>query len=222
MNSLITIDGPAASGKTSVSREVAQKLNWKWVSTGVFYRGIAYVAREAGIPTDQSDLIVKLIAQSPWEIRLEPLKTVFAVSGVDVSDGLMTTEVGEMASQLSQHKDVRAALLSAQRRCVQLAPQGLIAEGRDCGTVVFPNAPLKVYLTARGEERAARRAREEEVTGMTVAEALHAQRDRDQRDSQRPVAPLRAAEGAIAIDTSELSLSEVVNLVLSSWEALQA
>lgn len=210
---VITIDGPAASGKTSVSRELAKKLGWKWVSTGAFYRGLGYMALIEGVDIKNEDALVALVESDNWEVRLESEKTHFYYKGQDVSDEIFKEEVGSTASQVSGFPRVRAALLEAQR---VLAKQdaGLIAEGRDCGSVVFPNAPVKVYLTARSESRAARRAEEQ---GVDLNDTIRAQKERDKQDSSRKTAPMQVPEGAEVVDTSELNLEQVVARVESIY-----
>lgn len=206
---LVTIDGPAASGKSSVSREVAARHGWVWVSTGAFYRGLAYVARQMGVNLAAEDELSKLADDGVWEVRLDHERTLVFFQGEDVTEAIHGEQAGADASQVSQFPKVRASLLAAQRRCAEGVP-GLVAEGRDCGTVVFPNAPVKIYLTARQESRAQRRAQEK---GESVRETLEAQVQRDTKDTQRAAAPLQVPEDAIVIDTSELDLQQVVAAV---------
>lgn len=206
---VVTVDGPAASGKSSVSRELALKLGWKWVSTGAFYRGLAYVAQARGVQVSDEAGLKKLAESSEWEVRLHPLKTQVFLSGTDVTDEIYSEDMGTLASQISSYQSVRKSLLKGQRDCA-VNTVGLIAEGRDCGTVVFPNAGLKIFLTAESESRAERRAREE---GKSAAETLRAQQKRDQQDTRRTAAPLQVPEDGQVIDTSHLSLKEVVTQV---------
>lgn len=206
---VITIDGPAASGKTSVSRELARRLGWRWVSTGAFYRGLAFVARQLHADLGSEEAVVEVIATAPWEIRLSPERTLVFLSGKEVTDEIYREEMGEFASQISQYPKVRASLLEAQRQCAVGVP-GLVAEGRDCGTVVFPQAPVKVYLEAASGDRAARRAAEE---GKSVAETKASQARRDKQDSTRKAAPLAIPEDAHQVNTSGLNLDQVVDLV---------
>jgi CMP/dCMP kinase len=206
---IVTIDGPAASGKSSVSREIARLHNWVWVSTGAFYRGLAFVALRKQVDLDDTQALVDLCSDKEWSIELTPEKTVVLFQGVDVSDQINHEDVGSFASRISHHKEVRKALLAAQRNCA-LGQKGLVAEGRDCGTVVFPDAPIKVYLTAKSENRALRRALEQ---GSDLLEVQSAQKIRDQQDTTRKAAPLQVPENAFVVDTTELDLQGVVAAV---------
>ncbi|MEZ4871538.1 MAG: (d)CMP kinase [Bdellovibrionales bacterium] len=203
---VVTIDGPAASGKTSVSRELAKKLGWKWVSTGAFYRGLGYIARETQVDVNDEQALVDLIHKDNWQVKMSDEKTLFIYEGKDVSSDIFLEEVGNIASKVSGYPKVRQALLEAQR-VLASENYGLVAEGRDCGSVVFPKAKVKVYLTARSESRAQRRAEEQ---GSDVQAMIHAQKVRDQQDASRKAAPMQVPEGAHVIDTSELNLDQVV------------
>ena len=151
---IVTIDGPAASGKSSVSREVAKRFGWSWVSTGAFYRGLAYVAHALGVDASDEAMIVRACETADWEVRMTLDDTLVFLNGRDVSREIALEENGSRASKISSFPKVRAALLDAQRQCAK-GVEGLIAEGRDCGTVVFPQARVKIFLTARAEDRAA-------------------------------------------------------------------
>ncbi len=208
---VVTIDGPAASGKSSVSRELASQLGWAWVSTGAFYRGLALVAHLEGVDAKDSRGLVALAGQEHWFIQLTPELTRVIWRGQDVTERALSEEVGSWASRISQIPEVRQALLMHQRRC-SLGRRGLIAEGRDCGTVVFPHALAKVYLTASQERRAERRAREQ---GLDVSGTREKQMRRDHQDLHRSVAPLQVPADAIVIDSEELGLEEVVAQILA-------
>lgn len=214
---VITIDGPAASGKTSVSRRLAELHGWSWVSTGAFYRGLAYVANQEGISLDDETALAKLCVSKIWEVRMDPERTKVFLHGKlssksvskDVTDQIYKEEVGTFASHISRLPEVRSNLLEAQRKCV-FGVSGLVAEGRDCGTVVFPNADLKFYLTARSEDRAERRAKEQ---GRNIDEMRLATDLRDLQDSSRKAAPMQMPPGAHVIDTSNHSLNGVVEIL---------
>lgn len=203
---IVTIDGPAASGKTSVSREVARRLGWSWVSTGAFYRGLAYVAGQLKVDFKDEDALVATAEAQDWSVVMGPEKTRVLMQGKDVTDEINKEVVGSNASIISQLPKVRRALLEAQRRCA-VGVTGLVAEGRDCGTVVFPSAILKVFLTARAEQRAARRAKDE---GASLTETVAAQAVRDSQDANRKAAPMQASVDSYTIDTSALDFAEVV------------
>lgn len=209
MGMVITIDGPVASGKSTVSRELAKRLGWQWVSTGAFYRGLAYTALQMKINLDDVKALTDLITSSVWRVQMDPGYTKVFFKDLDVTDQIVHEDVGFYASRISHYPEIRKALLQAQRNC-SIGEHGLVAEGRDCGTVVFPNADAKIYLTASSENRAARRAAE---LGMDQNETIQAQKIRDQQDSTRKAAPLQIPEQAFVVDTTELSLSEVVDEV---------
>ena len=206
---VVTIDGPAASGKSSVSRELAGRLGWRWVSTGTFYRGLAWAAFEAGVNLEDEGALVQFAASGRWKVELTPQTTRFYLDGIDRTDDLNKETVGTLASKISSYPRVRLALLDAQRQCAAL-DQGLIAEGRDCGTVVFPRAEVKVFLTARAEDRAQRRALEE---GRSLEDTITDQERRDHQDASRKAAPMVAPEGAHQIDTTGTTLEEVVSQI---------
>ena len=215
---LITIDGPAASGKSSVSRMVAHELGWPWVSTGAFYRGLALATMEQDLdPMDEAG-VVALAEAKTWSVEMRPGDTGVFINGADKTEQIAGEEVGGLASRLSQSQGVRKALLQRQRDCYDPL-RGLVAEGRDCGTVLFPQAITKVYLTANASLRAKRR-REQQGQNQEETEAL--QKVRDKQDSERKFAPMRVADGALTIDSSYLSLEEVVAEVIKYYKSLLA
>lgn len=206
---VITIDGPAASGKSSVSRELARRLGWYWVSTGAFYRGLAYAALQMGIELDDVAALEELSLSKLWKVVMANDQTRVFFKENDVTELIAQEDVGSYASRISHYPEVRQALLQAQRACSE-GEHGLVAEGRDCGTVVFPKAQVKVYLTASSEHRAQRRAAEQ---GASAAQIEEAQRVRDQQDSTRKTAPLQVPDKAFVVDTTELDLRQVVDRV---------
>lgn len=209
MGFVITIDGPAASGKTSVSREIARKLNIPWVSTGAFYRGLALAAIKQKISLTDKVALSELASSPIWRVEMTTEKTKVWFNDLEVTDEIAKEEVGNFASQVSHYPEVRTSLLDQQRNCAFVA-EGLVAEGRDCGTVVFPKAEIKIYLTARSENRAQRRAQE---LGLDEKDMAQQQKQRDQQDSNRKTAPLQIPEGAFVVDTSELSLEQVLSKI---------
>ena len=209
MGKIVTIDGPAASGKTSVSRELARRLGWSWVSTGAFYRGLAYVAHATGTNLDDEDSLARLAASKKWHVRMTDENTLVFLGDQDVTDHIFQEHVGGIASKISHFPKVREALLIPQRECEGLS-KGLVAEGRDCGTVVFPHSQVKIYLTARQENRAERRARD---LGLSVEETVKAQSQRDQQDSSRKAAPMKVPDQALVVDTTELDFQQTVDLI---------
>ena len=206
---IVTIDGPAASGKSSVSRELARRFGWEWVSTGAFYRGLAYVAHEAKVDLTDEDALARLAVSPTWAVHIRPEETLVFLNDRDVTKEIGREEIGNIASKVSSFPKVRSALLAAQRQCA-FGLKALVAEGRDCGTVVFPKAQVKVFLTARAEDRAARRASEE---GRDLDSTIDEQKKRDAQDANRKAAPMQAPPGADILDTTDLNLMQVVDRV---------
>ena len=209
MGKVITIDGPAASGKTSVSRELARRLGWHWVSTGAFYRGLGYAAHRLNLNLTDEQVLSDLSRSSQWRVEMSESQTHVYFGDEDVTSHIGKEEIGNVASRISSFPQVRASLLAGQRDC-KARTEGLVAEGRDCGTVVFPDAEVKIYLTARSEDRAERRAKEQ---GGSAQAIMADQKQRDLQDSTRKTAPLQVPENALVIDTSTMGFEEVVSKV---------
>lgn len=217
LDRIITIDGPAASGKSTISRVLADKLGWSWVSTGAFYRTIGLLCLRKDVDLSNEKEILAAFEIENWSIQMHPEITKVFIDNKDVSSQIYQEDVGTAASAISQHQLIRQAILRSQRECYQKVEpgQGLIAEGRDCGSVIFPAAGLKVFLTADSELRAQRRANQE---GLELQKVLADQKTRDQRDSQRKTAPLVAPEGAYLLDNTDLSLETAVDLILEQYK----
>lgn len=209
MGYVITIDGPAASGKSSVSRELAKLLTIPWVSTGAFYRGLAYAAIRTSTDLSDKAALTELAMSDTWKVVMSPERTQVWFRDENITDEISQENVGNVASQISHYPEVRSSLLDHQRQCAFKAT-GLVAEGRDCGTVVFPQAEVKIYLTASSQHRAQRRAQE---LGMDENELVIQQKQRDEQDSTRKVAPLQIPSDAMVVDTTQMSLSEVVQQI---------
>jgi cytidylate kinase len=215
---VVAIDGPAGSGKSTVARRVAEALACTLLDTGALYRSLALLARERGVPWDDGPALAALAREMVVGFRRDGDRNRVLLETEqgerDVSDGIRTLEVSLGASRVSAIAEVRAALLELQR---DFARRGaLVAEGRDMGTVVFPQARVKVFLVADPEVRARRRHRELLQAGREVSfeQVLSEQLERDEADSGRAVAPLRPAPDARSIDTSAMSIDEVVAAVL--------
>lgn len=211
MGFVVTIDGPAASGKSSVSRGLAKKLSVPWVSTGAFYRGLAYAAIQKNIELTNRVALTELAMSSEWRVIMTDEKTQVWFGDDEVTEKIGQEAFGNAASKISQFPEVRSSLLDSQRQCAFVG-RGLVAEGRDCGTVVFPQAEVKVYLTARSEHRAQRRAQE---LGLDQNDLVKQQQERDKQDSIRKVAPLQIPQDAIVVDTTEMTLDQVVEKIHS-------
>jgi cytidylate kinase len=207
---VVAVDGPVGSGKSTVARRVAALLGYVYLDTGAMYRAVGLLATQAGVALDDEEAVVALSRSA--ELRFDAAGRLFA-GGRDVSDAIRTLEMGAAASRVSALPGVRSLLVEEQRRLA--GDTDIIMEGRDIGTNVFPDAAIKVYLTARPEVRAARRATELRASGEEVddAEVLAALLERDRRDSTRAVAPLRKAADAVELDTSGMTLDEVVEAV---------
>jgi len=211
---IIAIDGPVAAGKTTLSKHLADRLGFSLLDTGAIYRAVALASRRQSIGWSDEPSVAAVASQLRIEFRWIDGTNRVLLGGEDASDAIRTPEMSQGASLVSALPAVRAALLDLQR---QLGEQGdVIAEGRDIGTVVFPHADLKVFLTARPEIRAQRRHEEWLRTGIddSYEDVLEALRERDTRDENRPVAPLVPAPDSILIDSSELSIEQVVTQVL--------
>jgi cytidylate kinase len=196
---VVAIDGPAGAGKSSVARMVAERLGFTYLDSGAMYRCVALAALRRGLPPAEVAAGVSL-----------SLGDRVLLDGEDVSAAIRAPEVSEAASVVAADPAVRAAMIAEQRRL--LADGNWVAEGRDIGTVVWPSAELKLFLTASPEARAARRA---DQIGADVAVVLAEQTIRDQRDTERAVSPLRAAADAVTVDTSDLTLEQAVERIVA-------
>lgn len=206
---VVAIDGPSASGKSSLSRSLSRERGWPWVSTGAFYRGLAYYCLQKGVDANDAPAVEKLCASSEWKVVPTFEQTQVWVSGKNITEHLIKQEIGDLASKVSRHPSVRASLLSAQRDCLKPG-SFLIAEGRDCGSVVFPHAFLKIFLTASEQSRAQRRA---DQVNEDLEDTLIRQLKRDQRDQNRANAPLKISPGSLEIDSTHFTQEEVLGLV---------
>ena len=212
---VLTLDGPAGSGKGTIAERVAKALGWHMLDSGALYRLVAVAAQKNKIAFDD-DIKLSALAQRLDAVfsSCEGGGVVVRLDGEDVTQVIRTEDCGCMASEVAANKGVRKALLQRQRD--YLVPPGLVADGRDMGTVVFPDALVKVFLTASAEERAKRRFNQLNEKGLDVSLAglIIDIQARDLRDMSRSEAPLVAASDAITIDTSKLSIEEVVEQVL--------
>jgi len=203
---VIAIDGPAGAGKSTVARALAERLGFTYLDSGAMYRCVALAAIERGVDLDDEAAMGELAGS--LEIELDRDRV--ALDGRDVSAAIRDPRVSDASSRASVHPGVREAMVARQRELI--AAGRYVAEGRDIGTVVSPEAPLKVFLTASPQERARRRA---EQTGEDLETVLAAQRERDARDESREHSALRAADDAVELDTTGLALDQVVDRVVT-------
>lgn len=210
---VITIDGPSGSGKSSTAKGVANKLNLEYLDTGAMYRAVTWWALQHGL---KPDMVPERLEACAIISGTDPRGPWVTVNGQNVTSEIRTPEVTAAVSDYSAVPEIREAMVQQQRADAQNSGAGIVAEGRDLGTVVFPDANLKIYLTADVQARAQRRAAENAQRGHDddVANTHESLSARDAADSSRDVSPLQAADDAVHIDATDLTLDEVINKVL--------
>lgn len=208
---IIAIDGPSGAGKSTLGKMLAKKLNLLYLDTGAMYRAVGLAVLEAGVRFDETAKVASIAENAKIELVGEPENLQIKLDGRDVSKEIRTNEVGQAASIVSTISEVRRILVEHQRILGETAPHGCVLDGRDIGTIVFPNADVKFFLTAKPEARAQRRFAEDLARGLDVTyeKTFEEISLRDKRDVTRADSPLSIAEDAIVIDTSELNLTEV-------------
>lgn len=214
---VITIDGPTASGKGTVAQRVAAKLGFHYLDSGALYRLTALSAIRHQTPLNDEHALAKLAEKLPCRFNGDQVW----LANDNVTAAIRAEEVGNLASKIAAHPTVRHALYSLQLSF--RVPPGLVADGRDMGTVIFPTAPLKIFLTASPDARAERRYKQliEKGFSANMQDLLKDLRERDARDSNRAVAPLKPAEGAYLLDTSDLTIEQAVDQVISWYAAVK-
>jgi cytidylate kinase len=219
---IVAIDGPAGSGKSTTAAAVAARLGYRHLDSGALYRSITLALVRAGIPEARWPTLDRSTLAT-LDIRIEPVQSGFRIllDGRPVGDDIRSREVTSRVSHAARVPAVRARLLDLQRTAPTFG--GVVADGRDMGTVVFPEAQVKVFLTAGLEPRARRRIRQEgrEETAAALREELRNIEERDKRDTERDIAPLQRAPGAIVIDTTDLTFEEQVERIVQAWHVAE-
>jgi CMP/dCMP kinase len=216
---VVAVDGPSGSGKSSTARGVARRLGLRYLDTGAMYRAVTWWMLQHDVPVGDAAAVAAHCEKPDLASGTDPGAPTIHVDGTDVGTAIRTAEVTEAVSPVSAVPEVRRRLVQLQREVVERSENGIVVEGRDIGTVVWPEAALKVYLTAHAEARAARR--HAELTGApgTVAETQASLARRDEIDSGRVAAPLLKADDAVLLDTTELTLEEAVQAIADLAEA---
>ncbi|MBT6142509.1 MAG: (d)CMP kinase [Gammaproteobacteria bacterium] len=214
---VLTIDGPSGVGKGTVANIMAHELKWNLLDSGAIYRAFAFAASKRNIQIDNTDELLKLASNLDLKFESDPSNNKLSIylDNIEVSAELRTEQTAELASKLAMIGPLRESLLVRQQKFKQTP--GLVADGRDMGTVVFEDAPFKVFLTANVEERAQRRLKQLHAKGITgiLSQTLEEVKKRDERDASRKHSPLKPSKDALVIDTSNLSINEVVAKVMA-------
>ncbi|HEY3284818.1 MAG TPA: (d)CMP kinase [Armatimonadota bacterium] len=211
---IVAIDGPAGAGKSTVARGVAEALGYAYIDSGAMYRAVAWLARDAGVLMDSADGLAEVARQHPMRFVRRDGRQVLMANGRELDGEIRTPEISHLSSVVSVVPAVREALVAQQRR---MGSEGdVVMEGRDIGTVVFPGAEVKVFLTASEEERARRRAEELQSRGEPVSldQVRREVRERDARDQERAHSPLVPAKDAVEVSTDGLSVEQVIERIL--------
>ena len=214
---IVTIDGPAGAGKSTTAKAVAEKTGLPYLDTGALYRAVAWKLDKEGVAPEDGDKI----AETLKDFKIEVAGGKVTADGEDVTQAIRTARVDSIVSAYAARPEVRDALAGFQRA---QAANGLVADGRDMGTVIFPDAELKIFLTASAEERARRRCAEREAKGESADydEILKQVIERDRYDMTREIAPLRPAQGCVILDSTDMSAAEVVDAIASLAKEIEA
>lgn len=219
---IVAIDGPAGAGKSTVAKRLAKELGYTYMDTGAMYRAFAWRVMKEGIDLSDEKKLERVLQDTSIELLEQDGRSSVLLDGVDVTDRIRTPELSQLASRVSTSKIVRERMVELQRDMGSHG--GVVAEGRDIGTVVFPNAEVKVFLDASSGERARRRFEELRSQGreVTVEETLEEMEQRDRRDRERDVAPLRKAEDAVVIDSTQAGVDGVVGRIMQEIKRKQS
>lgn len=211
---IVAIDGPAGAGKSTVAKRLAKELGYTYMDTGAMYRAFAWRVMEQGMDLSDERELRRVLQQTNIELVEHFGRPGVLLNGVDVTDRIRTPELSQLASRISTSKIVRERMVELQRAIGSQG--GVVAEGRDIGTVVFPDAEVKIYLDASSQERARRRFEEFRGQGsrVTMEETVSEMEERDRRDKERDVAPLRKAEDALVIDSTDSAVDGVVERIM--------
>ena len=214
---IIAIDGPSGAGKSTLGKMLAKKLGLLYLDTGAMYRAVALASVRAKVGFDEKERVAAVAERAKIELIGEPDSLQVFLDGDDVTAEIRTLEIAQAASVVSTNSEVRKVMVRHQREIGNAAPSGCVLEGRDIGSVVFPDADIKFFLTAKPEARARRRFEEDKAKGRnsTYEQTLAEINQRDERDVSRADSPLTISEDAVVIDTSELDLSEVFEAMLA-------
>lgn len=215
---VIAVDGPSGAGKSTISRALSKRLGYLEIDTGAMYRAMAWLARESALDFDDLQAVQNFSSHAEVELQLCNGSTRVMANGQDISHEIRTPEISMLTSKISALAPVREAMMTLQRRMG--ARGGVVLDGRDIGTVVFPDAELKFFLSASAEERGRRRFLELQAKGVTTSleETIQDVIARDRQDSERELAPLRQADDAIAIDSTGLSIEQVIALMERTYQ----
>ncbi len=221
---IIAIDGPSGAGKSTLGKMLATKLGLLYLDTGAMYRAVALAVRRAGVSFDEIEKVADIAENAKIELVGEPDALKIILDGDDVSIDIRTQEAAQSASVVSTISEVRRIMVEHQRAIGLAAPEGCVLEGRDIGSIVFPKADIKFFLTAKPEARARRRHTEEQLKGhlTTLGQTLAEINERDHRDVTREDSPLTIADDAVVIDTSELDLTEVFDQIIAKIDERKA
>jgi cytidylate kinase len=211
---IVAIDGPAGAGKSTVAKRLAKELGYTYMDTGAMYRAFAWKARQGGVDLEDEEKLREVLRRTNVELLDREETPRVLLDGRDVTSEIRTPELSQLASKISALGPVRERMVELQR--AMGARGGMVVEGRDIGTVVFPQAEVKIFLTAGPEERAKRRFAELQSQGKQVSldETMEEMKERDRRDQERALAPLRRAEDAVAIDSTAYGVDEVMERIM--------